>query len=249
VAAKAQEANDLRVQNQQLREENTRLTDLTRMLLSSQAFSGFLQELSQSGVPPPTVPKAALQQKPVQAQAQPQPMQKDVAANANVAQMQHQQPQIGMALIPETTMDYSALQPSNGWMNSLATNDFQVYAVTEVPLPSILDLEVLSGKPSSSKETRGSKEIPRIPELPSQAASNTQTESPAEDESVSLDRNTFALYYDATASTTQQADTNLSDSTKLRVTVSESVIPSLEQLCSDLDEACERLAAFVPHTA
>ncbi|KAI9887107.1 MAG: hypothetical protein M1823_001097 [Watsoniomyces obsoletus] len=49
LSAKAKESNDLRQENRALRDENTRLSDLTRMLLGSPAFSGFLEQLSTNG--------------------------------------------------------------------------------------------------------------------------------------------------------------------------------------------------------
>src|SRR5256885_6591869 len=96
VAAKVQEANDLRVQNRQLMEENTRLSDLTRMLLSSQAFSGFLNELSQNGMPAPstTAATASQPQSQTQSQAQPQPTKKDVNPHQATRQAQNQQTQV-----------------------------------------------------------------------------------------------------------------------------------------------------------
>ena len=214
LAQKAQEANDLRLQNQQLQEENTRLTDLTRMLLSSPSFSGFLQELSQSGLPPPNVQKTMQQQKPVQAQPQPQPMKKDVSSNAANQRLQAQHPQIGMALIPETPIDYSALQPSNGWMNTLPTNDFHVYAVTELPTPPFLDLEALSGKsPAGTGSSKGLKELSKLPELPSQMAVSTQSEAVRVDESVPLNEETFALFFtSASADGGRPSDAANSDS-------------------------------------
>src|SRR5437763_10380591 len=82
VAAKAQEASDLRAQNRQLIEENTRLTDLTRMLLSSQAFSSFLNELSLNGIPAPATAAAS-------SQPQPQPTKKDVNPHQATRQAQN----------------------------------------------------------------------------------------------------------------------------------------------------------------
>jgi len=250
VAAKAQEANDLRVQNQQLREENTRLTDLTRMLLSSQAFSGFLQELSQSGVPPPNFQKTTQQQKPVQAQPQPQIIKKDVSANANTQQMQNQQPRIGMALIPETPVDYSALQSSSGWMNRLSTNDFQVYAITELPTPPVLDLESLSGKSTSDNRTsKESKEAPRVPELPEQMTASIHAEGAKVDESVTLDREAFALYFNPTPSDMKQIpEMNNPGAAEQSVEISDQdKMAALEKLCSDLDDSCDKLANYTSH--
>ncbi|OAP64379.1 hypothetical protein AYL99_00351 [Fonsecaea erecta] len=248
VAAKAQEANDLRAQNQQLREENNRLTDLTRMLLSSQAFSGFLQELSQSGLPPPNVQSNPQQPKAVQNKPQPQsqPIKKDVSSDEAAHGMHLRQPQVGMALIPDTPVDFSALQPSNGWVNALPTNDFRVYAVTNLPEFPVLDLESLSGKPKSSHGSgKGLKDTPRILGLPVELASSTTTEPSEVDESVTLDREAFALYFNSSlspdefsASDHSDQDMELSDEEKAA---------NLKSLCHDLDETCDKLAQYTSH--
>lgn len=251
VAAKLQEANDLRVENQQLREENSRLTDLTRMLLSSPAFSGFLQELSQSGLPPPNVHKHTQQQKPVQTQpqVQTQSIKKDVGSSAANLQMHGQQPQIGMALIPETPVDFSVLQPNNGWMSALPSDDFQVYAVTELPTP-VLDVESLSGKPSSNNESsKASSNIPRLPELPASVASRAPSEESQVDESIALDQDAFSLYFKSSAS-----DTNQSFEEKPSTNVEEPAgtsdvenMVTLKKLCSDLNDSCMKLAEYTSH--
>ncbi|EXJ61807.1 hypothetical protein A1O7_02237 [Cladophialophora yegresii CBS 114405] len=252
VATKVQEANDLRVQNQQLREENNRLTDLTRMLLSSQAFSGFLQELSQSGLPPPNLQKNIQQPKPVQAQpqSQSQPMKKDVSSSAASQQLQNQPPQIGMALIPETPVDFSVLQPSNGWMNAVPTNDYHVYAVTELPPPPMLDLERLSGKPLPNKAaSKSSKEVPRLPELSPSMMPATAAEVSEVDNSIALDQDVFALYFNSPASEYPcSSEGNDSNHAEEPADISEEEsMTNLKRMCDDLDDSCVKLAEFTSH--
>ncbi|EXJ92656.1 hypothetical protein A1O3_01208 [Capronia epimyces CBS 606.96] len=248
VAVKVQEANDLRAQNQQLREENNRLTDLTRMLLSSQAFAGFLQELSQSGLPPPTVQGNSQQQKSAQSQPQPQPTKKDFGAHEANHQMQNQRPQVGMALIPDTPMDLSSLQPSNSWMTTLPTNDFQVYAVAELPEPPVLDLCNLSGKGSSDTSTpKPSKEVPRLAEnAPLVTSAESESEAIQVDDSVVLDQESFALYFDSPATISGEPSV-LDGSSNEQVSDEASLARRLNKLCSDLDDVCERLAHFTWH--
>lgn len=148
VAAKNQEAAELRVQNRQLMEENTRLTDLTRMLLSSQSFSGFLQELSNSGVQQNTT-----SYQPAQSQPQPQVTRKDIPSHEAARQTQNHgnQMQVGMTFVPETHLDMSAFDGSSMWNSVLPSNDFQVFAVTELPEPPKIDFSHLSGKPDATK--------------------------------------------------------------------------------------------------
>lgn len=141
---KAQEANDLKVQNRQLMEENTRLTDLTRMLLSSQAFSGFLSELS--GTAPPSSSSNPSQG---QFRPQPQPSQKDVNPHQITRQLEKQQQQIGMATIPEIPQDFSLADntsTASSWDTGISLTNFPVYSLTKLPEGPILDIGKLSGK-------------------------------------------------------------------------------------------------------
>ena len=249
VAVKVQEATDLRNQNQQLREENSRLTDLTRMLLSSQAFSGFLQELSHSGISAPIVLSESKQLKATQ--SQPQPVQKD-AAGHNVTHQTHvQQPQIGMALIPETPMDFSTFQPSNAWMTALPTNDFQVYSVSELPEAPVLDLEALSGKSNPALSTSKSvKDAPRLTHTTrSSMEAVDKTQTIQVDESVTLDRDAFALYFESSSASACEESCTIDDSTlpAKEETLSDEVkLVRFKKMCAGLDEACQRLADFAP---
>ncbi|KAI0162549.1 bZIP transcription factor [Pestalotiopsis sp. NC0098] len=142
IATKVTENGDLRAQNRALLEENKRLSDLTRMLLSSPSFSNFLDHLSQN-------PNAAPQQQQLAAQMeQRQPEQRQVPkdVNAYAAGRQAQQQQIGMVMIPEQTMDFSMLNIAE---SSEAYNyQPQVFAVLETPEMPEIDTAALSGKTS-----------------------------------------------------------------------------------------------------
>ena len=125
-------------------EENTRLTDLTRMLLSSQAFSGFLNELSGTGLSSST---NSLQQLQPQSQ-QPQPIKKDINPHQVARQLQEQQ-QIGMASIPEISLDFPLVDrnvSASSWNAGVGLNNFSVYSLTSIPEGPALDIEKLSGK-------------------------------------------------------------------------------------------------------
>jgi len=141
---KVQEANDLKVQNRQLMEENTRLTDLTRMLLSSQAFSGFLSELS--GTAPPSPARNPSQSK---TRAKPQPSNKDINPHQITSQLQKQHQQNGMATIADQTLDFSLTDNASSaqsWNTGLSLTNFPVYALTSLPEGPALDIGKLSGK-------------------------------------------------------------------------------------------------------
>ena len=119
-------------------DENTRLSDLTRMLLSSPSFSGFLDTLSQN---PAAQQQPAPTPAPVQ-QVENRQVRKDINPYAAQQQMQQQQQQIGMAMIPEHAMDFSMLDLNSDGAFSYQPQVFSVLSMPE----TILDAEVLSGK-------------------------------------------------------------------------------------------------------
>ena len=143
--------------------ENTRLGDLTRMLLASPAFSTFLNDLS-GGVPSSSAPAQASSsaQTPAMKTEQTQPhLRKDVNPNqmaAHQTQSSHQHNQhVGMTMIPEHTIDCTTFDTGNpGWTDNnmdFSLYDAQVFAVAEVPQgPSFdkLQSEILSGKSSNT---------------------------------------------------------------------------------------------------
>jgi len=120
-------------------EENKRLSDLTRMLLSSPSFSNFLDNLSQSAR---SAPQPEGQAKPEQSRQMP----KDVNPAAYAAATQVQRQQIGMAMMPEQSMDLSMLSLQNDSFNFQP----QVFALLETPaMPPSIESSLLSGKESN----------------------------------------------------------------------------------------------------
>lgn len=155
---KTNECNELRTQNRALMEENARSRAFIERLLRHQAFTPFLEELSRD---------EGLEAKPVMsamssASTTPTPAapRKQVNPYQNAqfgALSQPENPQIGMALIPETPLDMSMLNlNSNNWgMNNVSSFNYQqpqVFAVLEVPEGPVnpIDTEALSGKGFSS---------------------------------------------------------------------------------------------------
>jgi hypothetical protein len=122
-------------------EENKRLSDLTRMLLSSPSFSNFLDHLSTNpAAPQPT--QQIEQRQPEQAQ-----MPKDVSPYATA---QAQQQRIGMVMMPEQTMDFSMLNlESNGNFNYQP----RVFTVLDTPELPEMDTAFLTGKSSDVSES------------------------------------------------------------------------------------------------
>lgn len=148
IAGKVSENGDLRTQNRALADENRRLTDLTRMLLSSPQFSNFLDHLSTN---PTAIPRQQPQQqqqpqqaKPEQRQPEPQQVPKDV--NPYAAAQGQQQQQIGMAMVPEQSMDFSMLSLDGESFNYQP----HVFTVLETPEMPEIDLSILSGKSTAS---------------------------------------------------------------------------------------------------
>lgn len=259
VSAKVQEANDLRAQNRQLMEENTRLTDLTRMLLSSQAFSGFLNELSQNGMPAPTTASAS-------SQPQPQPTKKDVNPHQATRQAQNQPTQVGMTIIPETTVDFSMLDstPTSNWAAGFGMNSFQVCSVTQLPEGPAIDTEFLSGKKPfdvSKSSTSAAKDYPVL-EFP-HIIRQPDTDLPAArlDESVELDEGAFTLFFDQPrapapaiverARTIDPMSSNELSAHAQTVTEEpeseEERWKKLERMCATLDASWEHLSVHTSH--
>jgi len=240
-------------------EENTRLTDLTRMLLSSQAFSGFLNELSQNGMPAP----AAVASQP-QPQPQPQPTKKDVNPHQATRQAQNQQTTVGMTMVPESTIDFSLLDsiPTNNWNASFGMNSYQVCAVTEVPEGPAIDINLLSGKNSydvTKSSTSTTKDYPVL-QFPTMTKQQDSTLPPTQVNDLSeLDKSAFTLFIDQTEATplpvieqsnasSHSASNNLSISVHPDPEESEADLwARLESMCSALDVSCQYTAAHTSH--
>ncbi|KAE8348002.1 hypothetical protein BDV28DRAFT_10604 [Aspergillus coremiiformis] len=155
VAARTNEAHELRLQNRALYEENARLTDLARMLLSSPNFSQFLDEMPVNGIPTSVQSQGSQQQQP-QPHPQPQPplqtnVPKDASHGHGTQEFTMQQnPQVGMVIVPNQGLDVAAMGMNNaGWNSGIDMNyNASVFAVLEVPEPPVIDTEFLSGKSS-----------------------------------------------------------------------------------------------------
>lgn len=195
IANKVTENGDLRAENRALVDENKRLTDLTRMLLSSPSFSDFLDRLSTN---PNMIPQPQAQPQQSQQQEQRQ-MPKDVNPYAAQNQMQHQQ--IGLAMVPEQSVDFSLLNMDA--MDSTFSFQPQVFAVLETPEP-VLDIAMLTGKTNnfvgeqfeSSEEDKV--EMPVIDHAPA-TAFDERKQQPAPINDEFENDPAFALYHESAA--------------------------------------------------
>jgi hypothetical protein len=184
-------------------EENTRLSDLTRMLLSSPSFSGFLDTLSQN---PAAQQQAAPTPAPIQQQER--QVRKDVNPYAAQQQLQQlQQPHIGMTMIPEHTMDFSMLDlNSDGGF----TYQPQVYSILSLP-ETVIDSEILSGKSSFTPSLPSDDEkveLPTIERAPAVDVTVEEEKVDVIDEEFDADP-TFALYASSPATVSKPAEREL----------------------------------------
>lgn len=105
IALRINENVDLRAQIQALMEENVRLSDFTRMLVSSPSFTGFFDALAINPSSNLNV-RAYQQQSEKTNQAQ---LQLEKEANHHVIQQQKQHQYLGMAVLPESPVDLTML--------------------------------------------------------------------------------------------------------------------------------------------
>lgn len=151
VAQKVNEANELRNENQLLREENARSRAFIERLLRHQAFTPFLEELSREESLQPKTPMASMPSTstPTVSAPAPAPFQNQQFGGMSQPENTH----VGMTLIPETQFDFSTLNINNGNSNWGGNNGFgfqqpRVFAVHELPEGPVnpLDTEAMSGK-------------------------------------------------------------------------------------------------------
>ncbi|PNY27952.1 Uncharacterized protein TCAP_02123 [Tolypocladium capitatum] len=206
ISNKVNENGDLRAQNRALVEENKRLSDLTRMLLSSPSFSNFLDHLSTN---PTALPQAVqIKVEPQQSQEQSQ-VPKDV--NPYGGQYSSQQ-QIGMAMIPEQAMDLSVLSLDNTSYNFQP----QVFIVDTPEVPAAIDVSVLSGKTSNFVEESFESDEEKV-EFPAieRPAESLKACEPAEEAPVDEDFESdpeFALYHSEPAASREESEAVDTDS-------------------------------------
>lgn len=199
--------------------ENTRLTDLTRMLLSSPAFSTFLNELSGTGAPA-SMPDVSRFQSQIPASRP----HKDINPNQSTHRPQSSQSSnshVGMTMIPEeNAFQHNATESANNrWtdsnMNFGGLYDAQVYAVTEVPQGPAVDsmsFAMLHGKTSNfvgSYSSDDSKEEPaEIEPLPAMAEKVELPEAierRPQDVDIDVSDPSFALFIDQPCTSSKPA--------------------------------------------
>ncbi|KAJ5490797.1 hypothetical protein N7539_002364 [Penicillium diatomitis] len=178
ITARTNEAQELRLQNKALYEENARLNDLARMLLGSPQFASFLNEMPDalgSSSQPSQAPQSQHQPPQQQIGSQP-PVPATIPMEASTAAPQQfplqQTPQVNMTMVPNQRVDPS-MMASNGWNSGIdmSYGNAHVFAVLDVPAGPEFDIETLCGKPlslgSSEKNEITMPDLPDIPDLDS----------------------------------------------------------------------------------
>ncbi|MCJ1359716.1 MAG: hypothetical protein MMC33_009718 [Icmadophila ericetorum] len=271
IATKTKEADDLRTENEALKSENTRLTDLTRMLLSSSAFSSFLNELS-SNVPASTNASTAHSAPAIQQRTRVR-QRKDVNPNQHIQSQNNLH--AGMVLMPDTVMDFSTFQPTdNAWNIGMdfGFNNAQVFSVTEVPGGPAVDtpdFSLLSGKSPDAAEITFSSEdtkddapvIERMP-LSSEKCGVIILEHFSDEEDFDESDPVFALYADQPASKAVSIEEEYQVFGEIElekavaridlyvydgIDVSAVAMARFERICSSLDTAGARIESITGH--
>lgn len=260
LAGKANEASDMRLQNRALMEENSRLTDLTRLLLSSPHFANFLNDFGPNSLPFPN----------------------PANDSASMASEPSMEPNFDFAAPVEVPQSW------NSGIDAPAIANPAVFAVTDVPEPESLDVGALNDKtcdlpacslpccgapfPVSCKDglsfpgyenddvlSRDDKDVPLLEQSP--AAVETETEQSEVDVSPTVDGcvdPSLALfddqYPDPLTDVTESGDVfciqpeKLVDRLELRVERDsahgdDAAITRMRfaRLCASLDDACARV--------
>jgi regulator of replication initiation timing len=244
--AKQKETDDLRFQNRALMEENRNFRNLTESLLRHKAFVPYLDDIAREQAdevkPAP----------PVSHTPTPQLTRKDVnpyASQQYQDMSQNDNPQIGMALIPETPLDMSMLNLGNNW--AMPSNHFnyqptQIYAVTELPEgpAAPIDIDILSGKGGESflcEKPLAEEVKPDYPVIERPVELEQATEVTEVDEEEGDDDDEFDLYRSSPARKSTAVAATLEHSEPIFGSADpEKVFAHFELFVSD-DAASERL--------
>ncbi|KAL8992279.1 MAG: hypothetical protein Q9169_007224 [Polycauliona sp. 2 TL-2023] len=278
IAAKSAEADELRAKNQELTAENTRLTDLTRMLVESPAFSEFLDQMSraENQSSTPNCPKVEEPQ---------QICLKDVDPHQSPPQVRSEQDDApgGMALLPESYTNFNTGNTTWAQNTDFGHYDARVYAVTSMPEgPAVdhFDASLLSGKPSvlptCSAYGECKQDLPNIEYPPGSCFESRNQEHPtkndADEFSHPLDQADIeiALYDDESqglssttnhepripllespllAKSSEPLGWGTVDHTSVNAKVDETAVQRFVQLCAMMEAASQRVAAVTSHLA
>lgn len=215
VAARTNEAHELRLQNRQLFEENARLNDLARMLLGSPHFANFLNDMPDSTaaqIRAPLQHQPPPQPQPQPQQAPPQPNMQAMPKDGNRSQefQMQQNPQVSMVMVPNQGMDASMMNNA-GWNSGMdmSYGNTPVFAVLDVPEGPALDIEAMSGKSSSPLSlSEGSKDEAPVLDISESDAPTPAADIGVANPDVEIDESdpAFALFVDSPVSPSTSFD-------------------------------------------
>lgn len=252
VAQKASEADILREENEALKAENTRLTDLSKLLLSSPAFSSFLNDLSTNGLP------ASISAQNQSSQSVTQQPQSQIPKFAT--------PQPSINTITEEELDFNSLEGNSNWQSGIDFNAApQVFAVIDIPEGPVIDIDALAAKPAifSECQRQDKNTVPIFKPAPTTDHVKQQYVC---DDSIEMDESdpAFALYadlptkfsepecqdsgsiqFEKATETFELVCYNEENSEQDGEAVSSATMARFEHLCSCLDSLSLRLESFV----
>lgn len=273
VRASEDEAANLKTELTAVQEENQRLLTFTKLLLSSQAVKNFVAELSTDAID--AFQAGEEQSAPQQAQQQPQqPMQQPYGGDEMPQQTQLQQNTMqGMTMMTGTELDLGN-NNSNNWGTGMNFNfGAQVFALTELPEPSIdlFDSSFLSGKGSdgvSSLMRSVKDDVPTIEAMPHDDVIEKTVDTCNDNVDFDESDPAYALFADTPCKSTSTSSEpkyllfgtiapekaferlNLvvnGGAADEDIAVSTATIARFESLCHGLDAAFECLASFTAH--
>lgn len=250
-------------------EENSRLTDLTRMLLSNPQFSDVLNELSASGLPQSQV-QASTSTSQSQPQPQPQPQhqfqhQPTTSQTPLPMSVTTSNSSSNIAMVQDSGMDFYGA----GWNSGIDMNyNPSIFAVLQVPDVPAVDLEMISGKTSpfsvsgftasssSSKLVIPQLERPAVPKASPISKSHESETSSTEP----LDETDpcFALFVDAIPLSSNNPSSGPLNFQPEKPSQYKTIVdhgsesPSdslqcLKQICSSMDAAYERVCQLTDY--
>ncbi|KAF1811718.1 hypothetical protein P152DRAFT_449991 [Eremomyces bilateralis CBS 781.70] len=273
ITAKTNEAADLKRRNADLVAENTRSRNFIDLVLRHPAFQDFLEDLSRDPTLSDTLPN--MQNLAPTAQTQqasapaPAPQQKDVDPfqASQMLEQSEEAPIVGMATIPEHTLDISALNlngnHAGNWTLPNLGFGFQipnVYSVLDLPVGPAqpLNADALSGKGTGSMlnhfaaEDDETKPAHPVIEHP---VTEPAAKTPIEDDADIAEDPAFALYVNPPVTTPAPSSTlspiapitSEKDSQfelVVRMSSDEDLTARLERMCAAIDPLSHRIEAW-----
>ena len=205
VAAKNNKCNEFKVTNRHLLEQNRQLTQLCKAMLNHPSFGTFMEDISSdpsilNTLAPQSTSSANNSQRSQQSQQSSNKLEQSQTSQAPPPQQQNIQ--VGMAMIPESNLDFSMLNLGASHWQGAHYQQPQIFALHEVP--SGPSLERLQTRLLSDKVVRAPEEADDVGKVTTPTVKNvpvpfiTEPEAPSSTAELDLedikDDPNFALY-------------------------------------------------------